>query len=311
MTNLRKTAKHQTKIGSLFELNLHIGLLRVLGICPFYSNSFKSKMYALFLMVPLLILSMYEINYRYTRPPKKATSFDKTLIIIVISSVSFFILTLLLSNLQSWNSWKELLRMLVKFDATVHQADSIEFRKKYKIIRFILIRVIPLIFTITFGISWKLISKFPFDFALFLPNQSAIFFEFQIATFMLELAYLTQSRYQHIQDILKQAVTLDVIANGKTQNIFNDSIAKIKYKYGILHKAIEEINTIFSWIMLSYCSHVIIYFQLHFYTILYAYDLGKDVIFTASLINLLILVSQNALFIIKVIGLHIFKLCRL
>lgn len=292
----------QAKIHSLLELKFHIRLMKFLGICPFKRNSLKSKVYALFLMGSLIIPGLYEIALTLFLYPEAASSLEKVLTLIIIGSFCSFILNLLYSNWKSRKSWRKLLGMLTKFEETFSIDASLKNNNGSIILRFVFIRIMPLFLSFTSSFLWYL-DNLPSDLALIMTQTTAIFYEFQIATFMLELAYLIQSRYQHIQDLLREA-SLKVITNGGTESLFRVKIAKIKYKYGILYRTIEEINTIFSKTMLFYCIHVVIIFEVAIFWYQFAFDKGVNVILSAIIYAVLILVSLHAICVTELIALY-------
>lgn len=289
MKKFLKKLKPRTKIVGLYKLNLHIHLLTYLGVRSFKSNSIKAKLYAFLLIAPLIALCLSEIEHRYCHPPRKTNSLEKALTVVTVGSFCMVALSILHSNWKSRPSWEAMMKMLKTFDATVARTDFLEAKKKI-FIGFLLIRIIPILLSVAFCVSWKIITRFPFAFHIAVPHHIATFYEFQIATFMLEFACSVECRYQHLFEHLREAVRR-ANENGGTDDIFRGAVAKIKHKYRLLHKAIEEINKIFTLIALCYFSHLVVFFEFHFYTILYAFSLGKNVVFGAVPFIILILVS--------------------
>lgn len=248
-------------------LKLYICMNTILAICPFKEDCIQSKLYGLVLLGAFSSLSMYVFTFRVFFFPAVISLFEQFLASAAIGVMVVFYGNLLYKNLKSRKSWKILLAMLIIFDNELPGGTLYDFNKKWSISLFVLIRFLPIIYSINDLILWSIINKELFILALpfYSLQHPAIFYEFQITCFLWEMSNLLESRYQHLKECLTSMLLAEELNQQISHYKLEMKIEKFKFKYSTLYRVVEEVNNIFGTTILSLQLHLSTLFLMDFY----------------------------------------------
>lgn len=294
MDNLgyRPTRQSQKKVKDLFQLKLHISLLTFLGICPFGRNFIKAKIYSLCLLTTLSAATLLSFN-RSGFNNGLTAMIEKFLPIISNITLLIFFNSILLSSLRCRKSWKITFSVLLKFDGTFFGRTLAKRREnKFRVLLYFLLchfAFVVYTFIDPLLLIMALKKKMMLVYPAFLIQHIGIYYQFTIAYFFWEFAKTVESRYKFLEGLLQ-----DVFLNTKhdfPRAVIRNDIQKIKSKYKLLYTAVQEINTIFGWIIIFFLCHAIAIFLLAFYSIVFTFDPNPQLYIEACIIGILSMVS--------------------
>lgn len=289
-----KTAKpSQKQVRDIINLKLHIFMLTVLGICPFKKKMICSKIYASCLLGFIVSTTAASLVCQYVAFPEMHSKFETFLTTADVISLTMLYLSILYSNWKSLKSWKYIFGAILKFDENISKNNVKHCLSKWNISKFIVLSLMPLIFSVNDIFLWSLVGNIStwVDEFIVVLQHIGLFYEFQIILFIWEMAYMLQTRFQYLEGRVQNLIP-DVILNQEhSLHVFENCIKDIKYKYMLLYNAVQEVNTIFGCIILFLLVQLTGAFLLDFYWIMYLVGEKPEMFFEWFTFSLIIVVS--------------------
>lgn len=294
--------KYTHTVRGKYILKLNIFLNTVLAICPFKAESIQSTLYASVILGAYSCLSVYSLTHRLFFYPLFMGLFERFLVVGAIGAMVLFYLNFLHNNIKCRKSWKMLLTMFVIFDKKLPGDILKDFNKILSSSLFVLLRVIPIAYSINDCIIWRMVDEdlFFHDIPFHITQHSVVFYDFQVTCFFWEIARLLESRYKHLEDHLDIMLSEDLVNHQFSHYRVEIGIKKIKHKFNILHRAVEEVNIIFGRTLFFMFIHLTVVFLLNFYWMIASLDINGIVAFEGILFAVMVSVSisSNVIFLV-------------
>lgn len=284
--------KTTQKVKSRYVLKLYIYLNTILAICPFKGDSLRSRLYSSTLFGAYISLTVYTFIIRIFFYPVVLSLFEQVLAMAAIGTLVVFFTNFLFISFRSRESWKSLLTMLVMFDRTLPR-DKLKLNKKWSTLLFVLSYVVPISYSINDCIIWREVDPelFILDLSFHVTHHTAIFYEFQITCFLLEISNLLQSRYRYLEECVDRMVLGDEVNRLKLQYSLEIGIKKLKHKYKILHGAVVAVNSILGLTIILMVIHLTLIFLLDFYWMIYSLEMSGIIAIEGVLFMAMVTVS--------------------
>lgn len=281
----------QRHIRNVYYLRLHIITLKILGVSPLAGKVKLSRVYGSCLLGVLILCGLicgaqtFLVNH-----PR--TVFMKCLLAMAMIALCSFFASILCSNWRNKRSWKRILELSITIDKSARWLLE-EKVSLTTFLRFTLLHLAPLFYSILDGYLWFRAEArlFILDLPLFMTQHTGLFYEFQIATFLWEIAHIMEFRYTHVEENLKSVLSHKIITDKTLQPPLKYNIRKLKYRYKLLYNIIQELNIIFGWTLMTYIFHLLLICILDFYLILNAEVLKIELICEGFMFAVIIWVS--------------------
>lgn len=282
------------KIKNTALLKIHMAVLTGLGVCPFRKKTILSKMYAVALLGTLFCATLYAGMDRILSQKVNSEIFEKILASIVSGVLCMFYANILYSNLKTWKEWRKILQMFDSFDSTVAKNNMIVKGIKVDYLRSVLLFFAPLLyFAIESLVKFWISDVQSTDITGTLIQYIGIFFEFQITAFFWEMSNVLDSRYQCLAEHMENVLCKKVDDDKFSQYVFENGVLKVKYQYMLLYSALQDLITIFDWIVPSLICHIITWFLFYFYWMMELVTVRYEISIAMCFFIIMMSVSTN------------------
>lgn len=252
--------KSPEKIKNIFLLKLHIYSLKILGVCPFGRNYNPSKVCSCIIMLTMTTLSLDSGINRFKKVIK-SNLLEMCLSFVIVCSLCLLYVDILYNNLMRDKSWRNIVKVLRKFDTSVTFTYFEKNRNKLELVIFILRFILPVCLCVTDYCLLKNNSRIMYtDTFVLLATYFGMFYEFQIALFFWEVACVFQARYSYLNFHLRNIVCNKVGYERRSQHLFQIDLQHVKNQFNLITIGTEELNNIFGSIVpLLFCHSVVNY----------------------------------------------------